>query len=169
MSSTYSGIRYTNVYVYQMQRYGFWYPSRLFLIFFQTLQQPWGKMGPIPTFFTKQARNPHVRWVHTGATNASLAISSSITQTEPAAHRVGMPAEGKPMSHARDEYSPDPKRQPFTVTMRCAEGVRTSTIYALPCAVPGAGRALLQSCQRVSSWSHKGEDSIPSVHRRADI
>lgn len=100
-------------------------------------------------------------WVHTGATNTSLAISSSITQTEPAAHRVGMPAEGKPMSHARDEYSLDPKRQLFTVTMRCAEGLRTSTIYALPRAVPGP---LLQSYQWVSSCSHKGEDSIPSVH-----
>lgn len=92
-------------------------------------------MGPIPTFFTKQARNPHMRWVHTGATNASLATSSSITQTEP--------AEGKPMSHARDEYSLDPKRQPFTVTMRCAEGVRTSTVYALPRAVPRATATIL--------------------------
>ena len=100
-------------------------------------------MFPIPTFFTKHARNPHVRGVHMGATNASLAISSSITQTEPAAHRVGMPAEGKPMSHARDEYSLDPNRQPFTVTMRCAEGVRTSTIYALPCAVPERATATI--------------------------
>lgn len=65
------------------------------------------------------------------------------------------------MSHARDEYSLDPKRQPFIVSMRCTEGVKTSIIYALPHAVPGP---LLQSYQWVSSYSHKDEDSIPSVH-----
>lgn len=124
-----------------MQRYRFWYLSRIFLIFLVTSkhcnshEERWVQ-------YQHSSQNKQETYTWGGYTHASLAISSSITQTEPAAHRVGMPAKGKLMSHTRDEYSLDPKRQPSTVTMICAEGVRTSIVYAPPRAVP---RPLLQS------------------------
>lgn len=167
MSSTYSGIRCLNVYVYQMQRYGFWYPSRIYLIFFQTLQQPWGKMGPIPTFFTKQARNPHMRWVHTGATNASLATSSSITQTEPAAHRVGIACRGQTNVPCQRWVQSWPEKATVYSDNEVCGG--REDLYRLCSSSRCAPGHCYNPTSGLAAALTRVEDSIPSVHWKADV